>query len=119
MTTPPLLRLAGMYPSVHRQVGISYRRRVAFVDEGLADLIRALWVAALDTDYSCQGGLNPLWGPQGTAGYVAFGNASTCRRLSTLLPVDLAARLTWERRAVRFQPEEISALVAALTRAGC
>ncbi|WP_251749560.1 hypothetical protein [Frankia sp. AiPs1] len=118
MTTPPLLRLAGMNPSVHRQVGISYRRRVAFVDEGLADLIRALWVAGIDTDYSCQGGLNPLWGQQGTAGYVAFEDASAGRRLSTMLPADLAARLTWERRVVRFQPEEISGLVAALTLAG-
>jgi hypothetical protein len=118
VTTPPLLRLAGMHPSVHRQVGISYRRRVAFVDEGVADLIRALWAAAIDTDYSCQGGLNPLWGPQGTAGYVAFGDALAGRRLSAMLPVDLAARLTWERRVVRFQPEDISDLVGALTLAG-
>lgn len=69
--TPPLLVAAGVYRSDHRQVGIMIGGRVATVDVGIAELIRALWRHRIETRYSCQGGFNPKTGEVEEA-YIAF-----------------------------------------------
>lgn len=43
-----------LYVEPHRQVTVRYRWQVAPVDEGIAPLIKELWIADIDTLMSCQ-----------------------------------------------------------------
>lgn len=119
---PTLLQLAGVHPTEHPQVAIMSPTGPVLVDTNIADLLRALWRHGLRTRFSCQGGRRPDLGPGGTAGYVDFTTAIAHGRLKTLLGAGLTAALVWDkdhprrgRTAVRFQPEQIPEIVAALS----
>ncbi|MBL7497999.1 hypothetical protein I6A84_01410 [Frankia sp. CNm7] len=100
----------------HPQVTLWHAGRPIQVDEGIAELIAALWAAGVDTRYSCQGGLPPDLGDP--LAYVAF-TEEALARFDALVP-DQPTH--WEREtatisrfiAVRFPPSDIPWLIAAL-----
>lgn len=100
----------------HRQVTVHRDGQAVQVDEGIADLIRALWAAGIDTEYSCQGGQSPDVGNE--LAYVAF-VPEMLARFDAVIPGQPAH---WEREtgaisgftAVRFPPSDVPWLLAAL-----
>jgi hypothetical protein len=62
----------------HKQVAIEYGRNKAEVDEGLADLILAMWRAGIDTDLSCQENFKNI-------AWIAFPTQEDIRLLSVVI----------------------------------
>lgn len=63
---------------MHRQVRISDGERTADVDQGLADVLLALWHAGLRTEWSCQG-------RDDEPGYIVFESAQDAARFDSLV----------------------------------
>ncbi len=99
----------------HPQVTVCRYGQPVQVDEGMADLIRALW-AEVDTVYSCQGGPPPA--DADPLAYVAF-TPEALARFDALVPLQPAH---WERDvgassgliAVRFSLSDASWLIDML-----
>lgn len=123
-TTPPLLVAAGVYPAAHPQTAVAVHGKVAFIDEGIAPLVRGLWRAGINTAWSCQGGSRGKTLAVDNLAYVAFSWAADRHRFATSLPTRLRPGWCWETDheirgmydVVRFPAADLPWLTAQFAR---
>lgn len=87
------------YVPTHRQVHTSIGVQV---DEGIRDLLEALWAHGLTTEFSCQGG-------EAGIAHICFANLSDAARFAAG-PGDLEITAGERRAWVDFPSEQIDAL---------
>jgi hypothetical protein len=78
-------------PTKHRQVTVPaphwLGQRTVDIDEGIVDLLKAIWAAGLRTDFSCQGDTGPIDGDPDTGhAWLNFGDRDQAERFLALVP---------------------------------